>query len=299
MDTSAHLIVVKSIVVKSAINIFWRPAGFVRTGCLVCMAATGMSCAVTADTPLAPESSVVWHSGFENGYPGEWLDWPNNFNAEGTLAVAAAAAWTIAGSDRGTDVPSGESMYKAWIVGPAQSNHRPYPVLHAGFPTPLVNSFLVYIDTDYSQLSPTDWISVATWGNWDTWGVHTMSVRDRRLEFAHTEPFSGEYIGPQPWPDFPLRTWVRFTVYMHYRGSNGFVQVWQDGVPMLRAEIPALQQSPGTTMDHAHWGLYTNPGLSNATMYNDDIVICTLSAPLTDFATEPLCGESLPESAAQ
>ena len=57
-------------------------------------------------------------------------------------------------------------------------------------------------DPALREMAPdAEWIHFGTWGNDDglgggVWALHTMSVRDRRLEFAHTDPFLGEYIGP-------------------------------------------------------------------------------------------------------
>ncbi len=154
---------------------------------------------------------------------------------------------------------------------------------------------MVYLDVDYSRMKPLEWIHLGTWGNHDPssqsgrWALHTMSVRDRKLEFAHTSPFAGEYIGPAVRPDFPLRRWVRLTVYMHYEGSSGFVQAWQDGVPKLRARISLLKQYPGTHLKTAHWGMYASGTLDHGIQYNDEIRICTLPKPLVDLKREPAC----------
>jgi hypothetical protein len=181
-------------------------------------------------------------------------------------------------------------MYKGWIVGTAPDSHRAYPLLHTDVRTPVVNTFMVYLDADYSTMRPEEWIHFGTWGNANEWAVLTMSVRDRHLVFAHADPFEGEYIGPQPQVTFPLRRWVRFTVYLQYDGTNGFAQVWQDGVPMLRAKLPQLGHSAGTNLQRAHWGMYASGSISKAVQYNDDINICNLSAKLTDLVTEPTCG---------
>jgi hypothetical protein len=116
-----------------------------------------------------------------------------------------------------------------------------------------------------------------------------MAGRARRLEFAHTSPGSGEYIGPTPRADFPLGRWVRFTAYLHYEGSTGFVQVWQDGVPVLRGEVALLADFPGTTLERAHWGMYANAETDQGTQYNDDISVWTLDAPLDDLEADPDC----------
>jgi hypothetical protein len=157
----------------------------------------------------------------------------------------------------------------------------------------LVNTFMVYLDADYGQMSSAEWIHVGTWGNEEgnsgTWYLHTMSVLDGRLHTPHTSPFGGEYIGPSPQADFPVGQWVRLTVYLHYEGSAGFIQVWQDGVPVLRANVARLADFPGTRLTRAHWGMYAHPDVSDAIQYNDDIGIWQLDAPLTDFDTEPDC----------
>ncbi|HXU41047.1 MAG TPA: hypothetical protein VN675_01895, partial [Burkholderiales bacterium] len=151
-----------------------------------------------------------------------------------------------------------------------------------------------YIDVDYGRVGDA-WVSLGSWGNHDPgtgagqWVLHTLSIRNRKLEFAHTSPFHGEYIGPTPQPDVPLRRWVRFTAYLLYEGGNGFVQVWQDGVAMLRAEVPQLARDPGTRLHTAHWGMYASGDLDHGVLYNDEIAICALAAPLTDLATEPRC----------
>jgi hypothetical protein len=116
-----------------------------------------------------------------------------------------------------------------------------------------------------------------------------MALRNRKLEFAHTSPFHGAYVGPIPQPEFPLRQWVRFSVYILYQGTTGVVQVWQDGIPMLRAEVSVLDQHPGTRLRTAHWGMYASGEIDHGVQYNDDIAICSLSAPLTDLVQEPVC----------
>ena len=244
--------------------------------------------------PNAGQScSLVWESGFENGFPGEWLDYDNGaYSPDGTMPDGRVAAWTIIDQSSGEPVFAGEHSYKGWIVGPDTDSHRAYPVLHTDIETPLVNTFRVYLDVDYDVLGD-EWIHFGTWGNEEdgtgVWALHTMSVRYRLLEFAHTDPFGGEYIGPEPTPEFPLRQWVRFTVYLHYQGDTGFVQVWQDGVPMLRADVAQLADYPGTRLTRAHWGMYAGLTASQGAQYNDEIQIWQLDAPLTDFETEPDC----------
>lgn len=245
----------------------------------------------------AHADQLVWQSGFENGFPGgEWFDLNDgSYSPSGSMPAGRMSAWTIVDGRSGEPVFAGNHAYKGWISGPAHDSHRAYPVMLADIPTPVVNTFMVFLDTDYDQMSLTDWISFGTWGNYDPatktgkWALHTLAVRNRKLEFAHTSPFSGEYIGPKKQPDFPLRRWVRFAVYIAYRGTTGFVQVWQDGVPMLRAKVSELAAYAGTRLRSAHWGMYASKTMDHAVLYNDDIKICTLSKPLTDLVSEPHC----------
>lgn len=245
----------------------------------------------------ANADQTVWHSGFENGFPGgEWLDLDNgSYSPGGAIPADRVSAWAIVNSQSGEPVFAGNHAYKGWIAGPAGDSHRAYPVIHADILTPLVNTFLVYLDADYERMSALDWIHLGTWGNHDAaadtglWALHTLAVRNRKLELAHTSPFHGQTIGPGAPPDFPLRRWVRLTVYLIYQGAAGFVQVWQDGVPMLRAAVPGLGSHPGTRLRTAHWGMYASGSVESAVQYNDEIRICTLDAPLTDLVREPQC----------
>ena len=82
-----------------------------------------------------------------------------------------------------------------------------------------------------------------------------MSVQNRKVDFAHTEPFQGEYVGPFPVPDFPLRRSVRMTVYIEYNATAGYGQAWQDGVAMFAVARVANV----TALKRAHWGLYATP----------------------------------------
>jgi hypothetical protein len=247
----------------------------------------------------ARANGLLWYSGFENGFPGEWLAYDNgSWTPSGRLPAGRTSAWTIVSRDSGEPVLAGEHAYKGWIVASAAEPHRAYPVVHLDVPAPFVNTFFVYLDTDYEAMSPRDWIQFGTWGNHDPdtgsgkWALHTLGVRERRLEFAHTEPFRGEYIGRAPQLEFPLRRWVRLTLYARYAGGEGFVQVWQDGEPVLRARIAALAENPGTRLRTAHWGMYASPGVARAVQYNDEIRICALATPPADLSAEPSCPEA-------
>jgi hypothetical protein len=226
--------------------------------------------------------TLAWQSGFENGFPGEWLNYQDSsfpFSEDGT-ATGDASQWTIIGAGE-VPIPEGDFVYKAWVSSAAAASHRPYPAIHVDIASPLVNSFLVYIDLDYDELSG-DWFHLATWGNNPDWAVHTVSIRERKLEMAHLD---WQYIGPEPQPDFPLRTWVRMTAYIDYSpGASETIRVWQDGVPILAGTYTA---EVGQNLQRAHWGLYCPATVTSGAHYNDDIQIRTLDAPLDDLETEP------------
>jgi hypothetical protein len=249
---------------------------------------TGLSLAIVAFTLGAgsafaePVATPAWSTGFEEGFPGELLDWDDgSFSPTGTQSSGRTATWSIVDDSQGAPIFGGEHVYKGWVHAAGSSSHRAYPVIHVAIPSPLVNSFMVYLDADYAQLG-SNWVHFATWGNDANWTVHTMSVRARKLEMAHLD---WDWIGPSPQPDFPLRRWVRFTVYIHYPPhGDGTVVVWQDGVPIMRGRYT---DSQGRNLMRAHWGMYASGGTSKAVQFNDDVQIWTLSEPLTDFSVEP------------
>jgi hypothetical protein len=241
-----------------------------------------------ATAPLAaPNATLVWESGFENGFPGtEWLGYDNgSYTEDGTPNAGTQEAWTIVDGSRFGDIPAGDHVYKGWVFAEKTESHRPYPGIHCDIPSPLVNSFLVYQEANYDELDASEWIHFATWGNNPDWYVHTMSVRDRKVEMAHLD---WTYIGPTPQPDFPLEQWVRFTAYIDYT-DNGYIRVWQDGVPIFEGNYTTRS---GDNLMRAHWGLYCSGSIDNATQYNDEIKIWTLDSRLTDLETEPIHGWS-------
>lgn len=230
-----------------------------------------------------PIATPYWRSSFETGFPGEWLDYDNGaWSPTGAAAGGRAAHWTLVDAAVApSGAKHGSRVYKGWISGTAAESHRAYPVLHSDFPSPLVNSWWVYLDTDYGRFPAGGWHHFATWGNNPDWSVQTMSVLGNgRLEMAHVGNL--RIVGDNT---MPLRRWVRFTAYIAYspRGDNTLF-VWKDGLPCLRA----TNVTPGGgNLMRSHWGLYASGSLPEGVQYNDDIQIWGLSAPWTDFDREP------------
>lgn len=218
-----------------------------------------------------------WESGFETGFPGdEWLSYDNGtWSQDGSST--GTATWTIVGEEEGIPIPEGNYIYKGWISGPASESHRCYPVIHCDIPSPLVNTFYVWLDAE-----PNSWVHVATWGANEQWAVHTMSViPNGRLEMAHLD---WEYVGPAPQPPYPMKQWVKFTAYIDY--SSDVMHVWQDGVHMFSGSGGNMSNG-GDNLMRAHWGMYAGAAQDNGVQYNDVIRIWSLDAPLTDFSEEP------------
>jgi len=247
----------------------------------------GLPVLLVASSAHAQTATLVWSSGFEQGFPGEWLDYDSGaWTASGVPNGGANEAWTIVDAAGAPSIVDGAHVYKGWPVAAQAESHRAYPGFHSDIPSPLINSFWVYQELDYDQLTAPEWVHFATWGNNVDWEVHTMSVRDRRLEMAH---LSWSWIGPTPQPDFPLDRWVHFTAYIDYT-DNGYIRVWQDGVPVLEGNYTARS---GNNLMRSHWGWYSSGSIDQGVQYNDEIRVCTLSARLTDLTTEPECGPTV------
>ncbi len=230
-----------------------------------------------------PVATPYWRSSFETGFPGEWLNYDGGaFSPTGAAGAGRTEHWTLVdAASAPAGAKHGSRVYKGWITGTASESHRAYPVLHSDFPSPLVNSWWVYLDTDYSRFPSGGWHHFATWGNNPDWSVQTMSVLGNgKLEMAHISNL--KIVGDNT---MPLRQWVRFTAYIAYspNGDNTLF-VWKDGRPCMRATN--ITPGGGNLM-RSHWGLYTSANLPEGIQYNDDIQIWGLSAPWTDFDREP------------
>jgi hypothetical protein len=237
--------------------------------------------ALPATALAAPVATPAWETGFETGFPGEFLNYDDgSFTASGTPNSGKNEAWTIV-DESDPLVFAGSHAYKGWPVNSQSESHRCYPSLHVEIESPLVNSFMVYVDVDYDNMTTPEWVHLATWANNPDWAVFTLSIRDRKLEMAHLD---WQYIGPTPMPEFPLRRWVRMTAYIHFRGEEAYTRIWQDGVPILEG---IFTDRPGTSLMRAHWGWYSSGSISSGSQYNDSIQIWKLSEPLTDLEEEP------------
>lgn len=253
-----------------------------------------------------PTATRWWSSGFENLFPGprdtnggkgEWLDFPgahNNLTKTGTLPPGhpRGSAWMIQHRDVCRIEPfRGDHVFKGEIFHSDTESHRAYPciVLPVTLTKPMVNSFMVYLDVDYNDMTDREWISLATWCNgwWNNnGGLHTLSVMGTgKLETAHMDECS--YVGPRPQPDFPVKKWMRVTWYWYPRSDqgdgDGKVLVWIDG----RLMFQGVHNAKSADQAAFHWGMYGRSSIERGVMYNDDVQFWTLSAPWPDAEVEP------------
>ena len=266
----------------------------------------------------ANQAIPLWFSGFENGFPGEWLYWRNwnylyrIFSRDGRATGYRQAHWTILDREQALKAKikpiEGDHLYKGWIVDAETDgkSHRAYPILHLEDaqkdytkqpPMPIVNRFYVWADWDTRQVGKTDWMHFLTLGNNPQWQVSTMSMvgPNSTLELAHVGKLNGfaegngwENLTDIPAIAMPLRQWVRFTVYVDYQ--KPLMVVWMDGQPIFRANGGTLRPTGKSTpyLLRAHWGMYAKATLNNGVQYNDSIQIWGLPKPLTRFTEEPI-----------
>ncbi len=231
----------------------------------------------------AQQPIKYWRSSFETGFPGEWLNYDNGaWTEDGTPNPEKNEAWTIVD---GSEVPGGaihgSKVYKGWVLQAQSESHRAYPCIHCDYASPLVNSWWVFLDTDYANFPNGGWHHFATWGNNPDWDVHTMSVLGSgNMEMAHVSDF--EIVGDIA---MPLREWVRFTVYIEYApAGNNLVYCWMNDQPCMKA---TNIKPGGSNLQRAHWGLYTSGNIFEGVQYNDDVQVWGLTEKWTDFKKVP------------
>ena len=88
-------------------------------------------------------------------------------------------------------------------------------------------------------------------------------------------------------PLFPMRTWVRTTIYVNYH--EGEMHIWQDGRELLHATF----SRGDTDICQWHWGAYASGDNTDVVLFEDDNAIWKLDEPWTDFSVEPYFGVSV------
>jgi len=204
----------------------------------------------------------------------------------------------------GEQVHSGTHAHKGWVTGAGAigvevdgPNHRGYPTIpldrvgpggQGGFSSPSVVQLWVWLDV---ALTRKQWFSFATLTN-------DASTKWSRVVTVNLDPDGYVDLFHVPGPDqhetalqrtdvaFPLRTWVRLTVFIDLRPATGSVAVWQGATLIAAARVDpggragTSSSSPsGDRLEQVHFGLYAPPEVAAATIYNDDITVAELRRP--------------------
>lgn len=216
---------------------------------------------------------------------------------------SASSNCTKSGYSQDTSV-SGTYSHRSEIFCEADRSHRGYGIISfkgdevllpkekavlTGIDAPhgIVNTYWSWLDVPYSFgnkkwfsfWTATDTCSDETWGRVITLGLEDST---RKLRVAHIKNTGGTVKYDKNTPAFPLREWVRTTVYINY--YDGEMHVWQNGEHLLEATFTRENNK----ICHFHWGAYASPQNNSITLYEDDISIWKLQRPWQDFSQEPL-----------
>jgi hypothetical protein len=200
---------------------------------------------------------------------------------------------------------SGTRSHRTSIACTQANNHRIYGGMQFNGDTPLtrytntgsgIDAPNGIVITFYSWLdSPAfgngRWMSLFTSNNSCDWSdmVVTVGLEDasNRLTPAHIWSTGGTVTDAPTRAAFPMRTWVRTTVYLNYH--SGALHLWQDGQKQLEATFTRNSRQ----ICQFHWGLYANGANTSITLFEDDFSIWKLDEPLTDLGSEPRLGETV------
>ncbi|MEB3174252.1 MAG: hypothetical protein VKN60_03550 [Cyanobacteriota bacterium] len=262
-------------------------------------------------------SQSLWRSGFETGFPGEWLTRRQTkqpqatFQAGGKLSNSGPARWTILNPAQvgltGITAPEGKHIYAGQLTQAQETPPpAPYPVLEmevanpaylAAEPKPLVNQFYVWLD--WPKPGAGEGVALMTLAAAEDWQGVSLRVSGAKgeLELVGAGPLGGfktgdgwEIIAPLEPVYLPRRRWVKMTVYLDY--AEPLLVVWMNETPIFQANGGSLLQARQSPyLVRAHWGLAPAPTASQARLYNDAIALWTLEAPLENWETPPALGD--------
>ena len=191
-------------------------------------------------------------------------------------------------------VHSGTYAHKGWIYGVnppstpfVNNNHRAYPTvqLHktpgGGYACPCFVEFYAWLDMPLDE--PGEWFSFATLARSTSdsyWNAVTVNVSAPNpapgttaggvLHLMHV-PSAGlrEPTFQTSTIVFPMRQWVRISIYIDLDPANGEAKAWQDGQLVSAAPVTGGNGK----LEQAHFGLYAHPGIGSGVVYNDDLLI--------------------------
>lgn len=153
----------------------------------------------------------------------------------------------------------------------------------------VVNTYWSWLDVPYT-FGNKKWFSFLTISTSvdnscsdQNWSVITLGLEDssRKLTPAHIINRGGTVEYEKNIPQFPLKKWVRTTVYINY--YEGQMHVWQDGKHILKATFHRKNKD----ICHFHWGSYASGNNDNIVLYEDDLSIWKLQDEWKNFDIEP------------
>lgn len=102
-------------------------------------------------------ASSSGRAGSKNGSPGNLVGRRQRLVFAGWVPDGRVWAWTIIDESDSGPIYEGDHAYKEWITGPAAESHRAYPGIHVDIGTPIVNTFMVYLEADYAEMASEEW----------------------------------------------------------------------------------------------------------------------------------------------
>jgi hypothetical protein len=184
-------------------------------------------------------------------------------------------------------VHSGTYSHKGWILGSnppstatVNNNHRAYPTVQlfktasGAFKTPALIEFWVWLDMTFQS---GEWFSFATIDHTtgDVWDPVLVNLSDQGIVHLMHVPSNGQavYKFQTSTIFFPMRTWVKISIEIHFDSSNGYAKAWQNDELVSWAE---LNRGSGE-FTQAHFGIYAPPSMTTGTAFNDDLTIKELT----------------------
>ena len=227
--------------------------------------------------PSFPSATLEFNEDWENGAdPGKYW-WSGRPNLPG--GNGPCNSWNVINNE---EAVSGTHAFKGEVTCTMEDGHRAYPTLQRQVQSPLVNTWWVWLDSNFAG----NWISMSTVDSNCNWGsTLTTAVGSSR----YWTPFHLPVFGQGVYNDlsnnlFPTKEWVRLTIYVKFTGGqNGYMHGWMNGEEMFSGAVTRSQ----TSGCQWHWGLYASPDNNDVLMYEDDIRIYSLDDDWPDFSVEP------------
>lgn len=250
-------------------------------------------------TTSCQPATRLWFEDFETGNYDRWTsktygkDWKNGYCHDNGFSSAHAVSPTHA--------------HRSEITCASDESHRGYGGLQfsgdqlvpaytnqgSGIDAPhgVVNTYWSRLSAPYAFANG-KWFSFWTVNSHCGWqeNVITLGLEDasNRLTPAHIKSTGGTVTFAPNAPSFPMDTWARTTLYINYH--SGVMVIWQDGAKVSESTFTR----PTKTICQWHWGAYANQDNDDVVLYEDDISIWKLHAPLPNLDDEPYLGVSVP-----